>query len=1282
MATDSPYWQKTLIEILAQFASLGLMLALTGWGIEQIATTARPAITSAASQHIDGHVTAKALSLDWAGAGPAVTLKNVGLFRPDHAKPAVRGRRVTIRFDMNSLIRGRFKAQAIVLERPRLKVRRSANGQVRLVNWSRTQGATPDWQKLDRLRGYLDALIVKKARVDFAGPKVPGGSVALEPLDVRIRRENGQQWRASFNFKGPTWLPTARGHTTLKAKPPNVESARFFAHMRTADPFELSQLLAGESTPNSQRGGHLDITLEGRWQQDHFVDTNAQIKTQIGSSASDSGAQPPRIDATFALNQKPGSDRVQFHLEQASGNVANLDKLQLAGHAGLEHRHIVVHGKHLPGSLITRQAKQRVDAIKNAKLSLNVPRFQAEIGNDHALELNASFDKLQFADSDLSFGPVRGRYQQTAGTHTIRFQHAGGRIQSDRYLKGTLPINDLDGTLTWRHKNDAIRLQLKDLSATSGDNRLTLNGRVTAPTKSSTSTHLVAKAELPNASELVQYIPQHAKLPNAELRDWLGHCVIAGRVPSATLKLDGKLANFPFATQHAEGQFALKLQARDVTLRPKPGWPKLKNTDGSLSIDNVGLKAKLEQGRIAGIKLAPSTGSIEDVREPMFAIQTKTKATRLEKLRAFILNSPLADEIGEIVRPLHASGPARVQTRLKIPLKPEMPKLKVDGQLHLAGDTLKQAALPAPITDIHGDLSFSRDVVRASDIKAQLAGTSLSADLVPENDGGERIQVQGQAKLPRDRDLLAHYIPRRWLQYIHGATHYDLAFRIGPHGKRSPFRINTDLEGIALKLPPPLAKRPQATTPLALQVAADGSRVHARYDDRITANVQLKNASPTRVQVLLGDKPPTPPSTPGIWIGGHTQLVDGPGWFYVIRRMLQAKAKRRSNEDGDNPTTLAFRGADLDIDTLRLGKVALDNLKIDAHATRPSNRGWQIALGGPYADGRVSVANTANQRLRVGASLNKLALDNVEADDNETDNADRSKETTSGAITEWPVLLPDVKPTELPAINATIQNLSLGDNQLGELRVNASAAPGGWRLSKAQWQANKDTAHVSGLWQRDEGRTTANLKFELTGKHVPTIANGLGLPLPIEAARTHIQGDLNIAPNPRGLDLRALHGNAKATLDHGSLPSVSPGPARALGLLNINALPSRLLLNFNDIAKPGLAFDKLTVPARLVNGNAFIKGARMNTNSAKIAFSGRVGLASRDVNARVVVTPKIGSGLTIVSTIFGGPLGGAAVFGLQELFQHPFNKLTRLTFNLRGGWHTLAVIGQQSDSDQ
>ena len=55
-----------------------------------------------------------------------------------------------------------------------------------------------------------------------------------------------------------------------------------------------------------------------------------------------------------------------------------------------------------------------------------------------------------------------------------------------------------------------------------------------------------------------------------------------------------------------------------------------------------------------------------------------------------------------------------------------------------------------------------------------------------------------------------------------------------------------------------------------------------------------------------------------------------------------------------------------------------------------------------------------------------------------------------------------------------------------------------------------------------------------------------------------------------------MTGQVKVAIDAGQFLKAEPGAARLLGVLSLQSLPRRLLLDFRDLFEEGFAFDNVT----------------------------------------------------------------------------------------------------------
>ena len=145
-------------------------------------------------------------------------------------------------------------------------------------------------------------------------------------------------------------------------------------------------------------------------------------------------------------------------------------------------------------------------------------------------------------------------------------------------------------------------------------------------------------------------------------------------------------------------------------------------------------------------------------------------------------------------------------------------------------------------------------------------------------------------------------------------------------------------------------------------------------------------------------------------------------------------------------------------------------------------------------------------------------------------------------------------------------------------------------------------------------------------------------------------------------------GDLTFTLANGRIPKISPGAGRLLGALDLRSVTRYLTLDFSNVFGKGLTFDTIKGRVAVEKGNAYTRDLAIRTPGADIDLSGRIGLAARDLDLELGVTPQLMEGLAITGGLLGGPVVGAAVAVLHQLIQKPFEKNTRIEYTVKGGW--------------
>ena len=1258
MPATRPLLKRILVTALAGVVILAGLLVGGVRLVDHLMPRYRDALAERIGSRIDADIDIAAIELRWQWRGPLLALDDVAIRRHGQADPAVTLDRLDLHFSFSDLLEGGRLPDGLVIAGAELALQRTDDGRLRLRHWGAAGETATDWRRVEAARKMLRFVRVEGARIHLIGAAIPGGRATIDPFDARLRRAaDGLRW--NLEAGGPDWLGQVAARGRLEGALTDPVDADIQVDADGIDTLAIARARFGSAALEADRvsGGALSLSLRGRWRDRALADSSADIA--LSAIEADDRERPvlPGVEARLEAETGPTPGTIRMTATKLTADDGALTDARLTGTFARQSRRLELTARGLPLALALRPARLRFDRLADTRIDGRLDAFTLSLAPDTPPSLEAAFSGLTVDDPAGHAGPISGHYRQSGDVHRLRFDQAGGRLAVPRFMRGELAIDGLGGALAWQRADDGWTIEAEKLELTSGEADVGIDGRLRLPDEAAPRIDLIATASAPDATRLLARIPQAEDLPNQRLRDWLPRAITAGHLDAARLELAGPLDRFPFADPRADERFHLELEGHGVDVTYKPEWPPLEDARGTLTLDGDDLRVDVAEATMLGVALGPSVGRVADVREPILQVDGSVSDARAERMLAFLARSPLRERFGKLVEALQVSGPADLGLDLTIPLKPGLGEPEVAGHVDAHGAELQHAALPGPVTDIRGRIDFDAQGLTAEGLTGDLLGVAVRTDLEPRPGARQHIDSHARIALPADADALAHYLPRPWLDYAEGATALRVAFDVGRDGGPSDIHATGDLAGMALNLPAPMTKAAETPAPLDITIAGDGSRVDVAYDERLDIGVRLAGGRPTRVQARLNDPGLTPPDTDGVWIGGRADTVDGLGWFYLVRNLLTAAEEEATSTD-DEATELAFIGGDLRAGELRVDNRYYENVHV---RTRPMSDapGWRVDLDGPDTRGQFTWTQPAGGRVAIDGDLARLAIHTrpPEPDDDHGDGP-----------TPSPVIWPEVDPRELPGLTVDVASLWVDDTDFGRASLNAATRADGWQLERLALDDGALTGWATGRWTRADGRTRASAETRFEGHGLPGLFGTLGYPPTVRAERARVHAQLEIAPNPNGLDLRALDGGVNLALDNGTLLSVEPGAARVLGLVNLYVLPRRLQLDFRDVVDEGLAFDSIRAHFDIDDGNAYSDGVRIETPSSRIDIEGRIGLAARDYDERVTIVPKVGSGVAIASTVFGGPIVGAAVLAVQELLKQPIQKFSSIGYTLKGSW--------------
>jgi uncharacterized protein YhdP len=152
------------------------------------------------------------------------------------------------------------------------------------------------------------------------------------------------------------------------------------------------------------------------------------------------------------------------------------------------------------------------------------------------------------------------------------------------------------------------------------------------------------------------------------------------------------------------------------------------------------------------------------------------------------------------------------------------------------------------------------------------------------------------------------------------------------------------------------------------------------------------------------------------------------------------------------------------------------------------------------------------------------------------------------------------------------------------------------------------------------------------------------------------------------LDYPTLAGSFNVNVESGQFLKADPGLAKLLGVLSLQSLPRRLVLDFRDVFTEGFAFDFLRGDINIQQGIASTNNLQMKGVNAAVLMEGKADLARETQDLKVVVVPEINAGTaSLVATVIN-PVVGLSSFLAQMFLRQPLIRAATQEFHIDGTW--------------
>ncbi|SIT02814.1 YhdP family protein [Neptunomonas antarctica] len=719
----------------------------------------------------------------------------------------------------------------------------------------------------------------------------------------------------------------------------------------------------------------------------------------------------------------------------------------------------------------------------------------------------------------------------------------------------------------------------------------------------------------------------------------------------------------------------LYFDVSDATVKFQPDWPVISETDLTLSLDQGALSIKANRGRLLN-----SQASMIDVQLPAHSTNLSIKtsvAGEAKDILTLLRTTPLHDAVGKGLDDWSLTGQHKTDVHVVVPLAGNKQPL-VTVNSHLENGRFEDKTANLLFEKVAGDIGFSSEKgLFSENIRAVLMNAPVTARIEPlpktkDSPALTRVFMTGKVGVP----ALKKQTELSFLASAEGAANIRARLDICSGSPLcNKLVIDSDLRGISIQAPAPLGKNAAATLPLQIvgQLGIAESLWRYNLGGQLRGVTKLLTGA-SRTRIAFGGKRPQEPAESGIWVDGNLDEVDlaefqafmaRNGWWDLDSLVALPTASPSNTPDQEILDQAALNQGELNqaglsqdglkqlvlsIKRVKAGEIQINDLDLVVNTTRSGNT--VIGFVSPGVTGEIRMPSQLGKPYQVNLDHWYLKKPSILASTTEGNNVLDTR--------EW------------PSVDLSIKKLYLNAKPFGQWAMKIRPDSVG-QLTLDSISGQYENFEIKGAagWRLFDRKPESFMKMTLEGEDFGKLLADFDYNGVLESETINMSSDFTWSGYPWGFELNQLNGSFKMLLKKGRIIETGEQSniLRLFGILNLNTIVRRLKLNFTDLVEKGVAFDRVSADYLLDKGIASSQvPLTLSGPSANVNMTGRINLVEQTLDSQMDVVLPVTSNLPIAAVLLGAPQIAGAVFLLDKLIGDKFEKVSTLTYRLRGSW--------------
>ncbi|TPV57324.1 TIGR02099 family protein [Aestuariibacter sp. GS-14] len=712
----------------------------------------------------------------------------------------------------------------------------------------------------------------------------------------------------------------------------------------------------------------------------------------------------------------------------------------------------------------------------------------------------------------------------------------------------------------------------------------------------------------------------------------------AGEVDQATVIWHGAVDAFPF-TQN-QGIFQASVAIKDAEFTFSDQWPALKKLNMDLLFENESLHMRSDASQLGAIQLTDLRAKIPRLTGSSILSIDANGAGTGQSLAGLMLASSMKESLGKVLaEDVVVSGSVNAKLHLDIPLSGE--QVSASGIATLNKNQVVVTSLDLAFTNTSGEVVFDNANITLNGVTAELTEQPVAIQLTGSQLSDEYLLDIHLTGNWATQPLIARFNPA-FDTYVSGRSNWqtDVSVSLSKNGFQYHATLNSDLHGVASRLPAPFNKA--STDLMPLMVLAEGNEQATNVSVNVGSEVRFNGVLPhvekqfSRAHLALGNSDFVGLGV-GFSISADLAKVDVADWYKAIELLVGGFTPATGNsETARKPYFSVPERIFIEAENLVVFDQILTGVDITA---KQQNNNWLLDVSSSQAKAEVRLYDAW---LEQGIDIKADFIHLTEWKEKEGDK-DKKKNNTSETVKY------QYKPAELPPIRFHCGNCVLLDKDFGEVDVEVVRVDDGMRFKQLSAKNTYGAIQMSGAWLTQGNAESTRLEGNVNSRDVGAFLNLLGVNSGIKDSAAEVAFVLDWQDSPFNFSMASLNGNINTQLTDGYLTQVSDKGSRIFTLFSLNSLVRKLSLDFRDVFAKGFFYDDIQGSLQIVDGVATTNDTLVDGGAGEIEITGYTNLAEQTLNYNVSFAPNVTGNLPFLVYFMVNPPTALAALALDQV---------------------------------